>query len=246
MPHGSSVCRGCRQHSSSRNGYITTVLRVGFAAWILGLSGMPTTFLGTDQVSIFAMLFPCYRCQASSSSFRSATSFQLKYPQADHTLSAKCYERMMKANGIHQSQSGPTAPSSSIRDTGMAQSRNSHLSRSSPLLQIYADCFRSDASFVRSLKPSRKAFDSGFQHWIIFGHPGGGYLTSLFEDARLCTVCATVEIWARFPTSSSLQVYQRQIFCNILYRTLHCMGSWKGSSPLHGSLEGIIQLIHQC
>ena len=48
-------------------------------------------------------------------------SFYLKYPRADITPSAKRYERLMKANGIHQSQSGPITPS--IRDTPIPSPR---------------------------------------------------------------------------------------------------------------------------
>lgn len=51
-----------------------------------------------------------------------SVSFRLKQPQADNIPSAKRYERMMKANGIHQSQSGPTTVSS-IRDTPVPSPR---------------------------------------------------------------------------------------------------------------------------
>ena len=58
----------------------------------------------------------------ASKSFTSHSTLQPKQSKADRIPSAKRYERMMKANGIHQSQSGPTTPSS-IRDTPTPSSR---------------------------------------------------------------------------------------------------------------------------
>lgn len=49
-------------------------------------------------------------------------SFYHTQPPADHVPSAKRYERMMKANGIHQSQSGGTT-ASGIRDTPIPSPR---------------------------------------------------------------------------------------------------------------------------
>ena len=67
----------------------------------------------------------------ASMSFPSHRTLSPKQTQADRIPSAKRYERMMKANGIHQSQSGPTTPSS-IRDTPTPSSRRKNSPSAGP------------------------------------------------------------------------------------------------------------------
>ena len=69
----------------------------------------------------------------TSISFAQHCTLQSKQNQADGFLSAKRYERMMKANGIHQSQSGPTTPSST-RDTSVPSSRRKNSPSAGPSL----------------------------------------------------------------------------------------------------------------
>lgn len=67
----------------------------------------------------------------ASMSFLSHNTISPKQTQADRIPSAKRYERMMKANGIHQSQSGPTTPPS-IRDTPTPSSRRKNSPSAAP------------------------------------------------------------------------------------------------------------------